>query len=147
MKTLGCSLEAILAALNEALCKIACCPTQDHVDVILFLVQLGELKSPFRCLVNAMWLKSRDNADLFRIPERWRRPLRMRLACSLASVSQHTVHYEVASWTSNGLLIRRWFMGEIYSLAYLTAVGLFTGQRFSDSWRSECHQIQECNRR
>lgn len=39
---------------------------------------------------SAMLLKSRENADLFRLPERWRRRLRMRLACSLASVSPHT---------------------------------------------------------
>lgn len=54
MKTLGCSREVILAALNEALRKIACCSAQNHVDVISFLVQVGEIKSPFLCLVNAM---------------------------------------------------------------------------------------------
>lgn len=67
-------------------------PTPDRVGVNYFFLRQGGqiVKSLFWMCGSAMLLKSRENVDLFRLPERWRRRLRMRLACSLASVSVHT---------------------------------------------------------
>lgn len=67
-------------------------PAPDRVGVNYLFLQQGEqtVYRSFGRVADAMLLKSRENADLFRLPERWRRRLRMRLACSLASVSLHT---------------------------------------------------------
>lgn len=100
-----------------------------------------------------MLLKSRENADLFRLPERWRRRLRMRLACSLASVSlhththtythahAHTVHRKDTPTTSDGFGNSLPIIGETFTSrrAYR--------ENDSDSWKSKCHQIKEWNLR
>lgn len=112
--------------------RATCLPTsQCHVVVISVDNRSGELKKLWSNVYQRDLLqRSRESCCLFRIPERWRRRLQMRLAYSLASVSQHTVHFQVTLKMSNRLENCRLFISELCFLFVFTAVGHSAGKHF-----------------
>ncbi len=84
--------QPILIALTEALA--ACLPPYSMSRCCFSPRPTGGATVAAPTALHAICYKNLAiAAHLFRIPERWRRCLLMRLACSLASVSHHNVQY------------------------------------------------------
>lgn len=120
----------ILFAMSEALGNSL--PTsQCHVVVVSVCNRSGALQRLWSNVYQRdMLQRSRESSCLFRIPERWRRRLRMRLAYSLASVSQHAVHFQVTFRTSKQLETCRLFIQGYASCLYVPLLPTVPGKDF-----------------
>lgn len=138
--------QAILVALSEALGNLPA--TLLNVTLLLFhfAAKRGSYRvAPPNVYQRDMLQKSRDSGHLFRIPERWRRRLQMRLTYSLASVSHHTIHYQVTFWTSKRLEMRLYLIWSYILCLNLPLSAIVLGKDFLTVKRMNVIKSKKCN--